>query len=64
MRNESVINTKSWCFGVNIAENDLANLALNGLRSHIKERLEGYDFFTVTQVHQRALVVESRSRES
>ena len=64
MRNESVINTKSWCFGVNIAENDLADLALNGLRSHIKERLEGYDFFTVTQVHQRALVVESQSRES
>ena len=64
MRNESVINTKSWCFGVNIAENDLADLALNGLRSHIKERLEDYDFFTVTQGHQRALVVESRSRES
>jgi len=48
---------------VNIAEKDLADLAFNGLRSHIKERLEGYDFFTVTQVHQRALVVESRSKE-
>ena len=34
-----------------IAENDLADLAFNGLRSHIKERLEGYDFFTITQVH-------------
>ena len=32
--------------------------------SHIKERLEGYDFFTVTQVHQRALAIESRSKES
>ena len=31
---------------------------------HIKERLEGYDFFTITQVHQRALAVESRSKES
>ena len=43
---------------------DLADLAFNGLRSHIKERLEGYDFFTITQVHQRAFAVESRSKES
>ena len=49
---------------MNIAEKDLANLAFNGLRSHLKERLEGYDFFTVTQVHQRTLAIESRSKES
>ena len=49
---------------MNIAEKDLVDLAFNGLRSHIKERLEGYDFFTVTRVHQRALAVESRSKES
>ena len=49
---------------MNIAEKDLADLGFNGLRSHIKERLEGYDFLRVTQVHQRALVVESRSKES
>ena len=49
---------------MNIAEKDLADLAFNGLRSHIKERLEGYDFFTITQVHQRALAIESRSKES
>ena len=49
---------------MNITEKDLADLAFNGLHSHIKERLEGYDFFTVTQVHQRALAVESRSKES
>ena len=34
------------------------------MRSHIKERLEGCDFFTVTQVHQRVLAVESQSKES
>ena len=39
-------------------------MAFNGLRSHIKERLESYDFFTVTQVHQRALAIESQSKES
>ena len=42
---------KKWCFNVNIAEKDLADLVFNDLRSHIKEKLEGYDFFTVTQVH-------------
>ena len=47
---------------MNIAEKDLANLAFNGLHSHIKEKLESYDFFTVTQVHQRALAIESRSK--
>ena len=47
-----------------IAEKDLADLVFNGLRSHIKEKLEGYDLCTVTQVHQRALAVESRSKES
>jgi len=56
-------DTKNRYFSVNIAEKDLADLAFNGLRSHIKDRLEGYDFFTVTQVHQRALAVESRSKE-
>ena len=56
-------DTKNRCFSVNIAEKDLADLAFKGLRSHIKERLEGYDFFTITQVHQRALAIESRSKE-
>ena len=45
---------KNRCFSGNIAEKDLADLAFNGLRSDIKERLEGYDFFTVTQVHQKS----------
>ena len=56
-------DTKNRCFSVYIAEKDLADLAFNGLRSHIKERLEGYAFFTITQVHQRALAIESRSKE-
>ena len=64
LRDESVNDYIKRCFSVNIAEKDLADLAFNGLRSHIKERLEGYDFFTVTQVHQRALAIESRSKES
>ena len=48
---------------MNLAEKDLANLAFNGLRSHVKEKLEGHDFFVVNQVHQKALAAESRSKE-
>jgi hypothetical protein len=39
-------------------------LALNGLRSHIKEKLEGYEFITINQVLQRALAQESQSKDS
>ena len=31
---------KSQCYSLVISEKDLAKLALNGLRSHIKEKLE------------------------
>ena len=48
---------------MNLAEKDLADLAFNGWRSHIKEKLEGNDFFAVNQVHQRALAAECRSKE-
>ena len=34
------------------------------MRSHIKEKLEGYEFLIINQVLQRALAQESRSKES
>jgi hypothetical protein len=39
-------------------------LAFNGLRYYLKERLEGIQFFTLAQLHQRALACESRSKET
>jgi hypothetical protein len=42
----------------------LAGLAFNGLRYYLKERLEGIQFFTLAQLHQRALACESRSKET
>ena len=48
---------------MNLTQKDLADLAFNGLRYHIKDKLEGNDFFAVNQVHQRALAAESRSKE-
>ena len=56
-------DTKNRYFNVNLAEKNLADLGFNGLRSHIKEKLEGNDFFAVNQVHQKALAAESRSKE-
>jgi len=52
MRDESVNDyirrfrdIKNRCFNVNLAGKNLADLGFNGLRSHIKEKLEGNDFF-------------------
>ena len=47
-----------------IFKKDLAKLALNGLRYHIKEKLEGYEFLTINQVLQRGLAQESRHKDS
>jgi hypothetical protein len=46
-----------------LAEKQLEGLAFNGLRYYLKERLEGIRFFTLAQLHQRALACESRSKE-
>jgi hypothetical protein len=54
--------TKNYCYNLVISERDLAELAFNGLRSHIKEKLEGHEFIDVAQVLVRALAHESRSK--
>ena len=56
-------NTKNRWYSLVISEKNPAELALNGLRSQIKEKLEGYEFLTINQVLQRALAQESRSKE-
>ena len=57
-------DTKNRCYSLVISEKNLDELALNSLRSHIKEKLEGYEFLTINQVLQRVLAQESRSKES
>ena len=57
-------DTKNQCYSLVISKKDLAELALNGLRTHIKKRLEGYEFLTINQVLQRALAQESRSKDA
>jgi hypothetical protein len=39
---------------------DLADICLKGLRSSIRDRIEGSDFLSVVQVQVRALIIENR----
>jgi hypothetical protein len=57
-------DTRNRCFQIHLAEKQLAGLAFNGLRYYLKERLEGTQFFTLAQLHQRALACEIRSKET
>jgi hypothetical protein len=51
--------TKNRCFNWLITDMDLADICLNGLRSSIRDKIEGTDFLSVAQVQERALVVEN-----
>ena len=44
-----------------MSDRELADLAFSGLRPYLKEKLEGIQFFSLAQIHQRASAVESRS---
>jgi hypothetical protein len=57
-------DTRNRCFQIHLAEKQLAGLAFNGPRYYLKEKLEGIQFFTLAQLHQRALAYESRSKET
>jgi hypothetical protein len=51
--------TKNRCFNLSITDMDLADICLNGLRSSIRDRIEGSDFLSVAQVQIRALIIEN-----
>jgi hypothetical protein len=52
--------TKNRCFSLLITHMDIADICLKGLRSSIRDKIEGSDFLSVAQVQVRALVVENR----
>jgi hypothetical protein len=56
-------DTRNQCFQIHLSEKQLAGLAFDGLHYYLKERLEGVQFFTLAQLHQRALACESQSKE-
>jgi len=49
---------------LSISERDLAGLALGGLCSHFKEKLEGYDYPYISQLQIRALVQECKFKNA
>jgi hypothetical protein len=70
-RDESVTNyfkkfkdIKNRCFSLSISEEDLVDLAFGGLRSHYKEKLEGFDFLSINQVQVRALSLQYKFKNS
>jgi hypothetical protein len=42
----------------------MADLAFNGLRSYLQEKLDGHTFITLSQLQQKASAQENRSKES
>ena len=47
-----------------ISARDLTNLCFAGLRPSIREKLEHYELVNVNQLLQKAILVESRLKES
>ena len=69
-RDESVSNyfkrfkdIKNRCF-LNIPEKDLADIALGGLRSHLKEKLEGLVYYSINGLQLRAMSQETKFKNS
>nr|ABA93663.1 retrotransposon protein, putative, unclassified [Oryza sativa Japonica Group] len=69
--NESVIDyikrfrdVGNRCYTLNITDRDLAGLAFNGLVAPLREKLDGQQFFDVSQLMQRALAQESRVKDN
>jgi hypothetical protein len=46
---------KNRCFNLSISDSDLANLVAKGLKSTLRERLEGVDFYSVDSVLVRGM---------
>ena len=51
--------TKNHCFNLSITDMDLTDICLKGLRSSVRDKIEGSDFLSVAQVQVRALIVEN-----
>ena len=43
------------CFNLSISDKDLVDVALNGLRSYLKGKLEGFDYFNLNALQLRAM---------
>ena len=57
-------DVKTRCVNLSIFERDLASLALGGLSSPFKEKLEGYDYPYISQLQITALLQESKFKKA
>ena len=58
------IEVKNRCFNLLISDKDLVDVALNGLRSYLKEKLEGFDYFNLNALQLRAMNLEYKIKNS
>ena len=49
---------------MSISDKDLVDVALNGLRSYLKEKLEGFDYFNLNALQLRAMNLEYKIKNS
>ena len=55
---------KNRCFSLMISEKDLADLAFNGLRSYLKEKLKGFEYHTVNYLQIKVLGLEFKLKNA
>ena len=54
---------KNECFNLSLSEKDLVDLALAGLRSSYREKLDGSSFYFINQLQVRALGQEAKFKK-
>ena len=55
---------KNRCFNLSISDKDLVDVVLNGLRSYLKEKLEGFKYYNINAMQLRAMNQEYKIRNS
>jgi hypothetical protein len=57
-------DTRNRCFQIHAMDKELAGLVFNGLLSYLRDKMDGTQFFSIAQLHQRALACERRCKET
>ena len=55
---------KNRCFNLSISDKDLIDVAFNGLRSYLKEKLEGFDYYNLNALQLRAMSQVTKFKNS
>jgi hypothetical protein len=55
---------KNRCFNLTIYEEDLADLAFQGMHAYLREKLEGHIYLSLTQLQQFVSVQENKIKNT